>query len=61
MLDDREFVKSLAELVRIGVEIERDRCAKIAESFQRGPKGFSVALDIAKAIRDPKHEWDGRK
>lgn len=50
-INERTFAESLAALVQIGVDAERERCAKIAERFQRSHKDFSVALDIAKAIR----------
>lgn len=47
-IDEHQFVKDLAELVRIGVEAERERCARIAEDFcEQGRDGYQ----IAKAIR----------
>ena len=63
-LDDREFVKSLAELVKIGVEAERERCISIAEQKAKGwyngkastdyGQGYQRACEhIAAAIRAP--------
>ena len=41
----------LRRQIAVAIASERDRCAKVAESFQRSHKDFSVALDIATAIR----------
>ena len=41
----------LRQQIAVVIATERERCAKVAQSFQRSHKDFSVALDIANAIR----------
>ena len=42
---------SVAQQIALAIAEERERCAKLAESFQKLPRDYSVARKIADTIR----------
>jgi hypothetical protein len=44
-------LSTVAQQIALAIAEERERCARLAESYQKFPRNFSVAQKIADAIR----------
>lgn len=59
-IDEEQFTRNLAELVRIGVEAERDRCARLIGHWPlaRFKDGRLARAEMVVAIRAGKERAD---